>query len=168
MKDGEPDGQAAYEGWAILELMGHRTLPGYVSFTELGGAALIRIDVLGASSQFYSPSALYCLTPCTREAAEAAARRYGPRAVGLLEVRGDDREHDEDDDDDDDACWLCACGQFEESGLHCSECHNEPPWGCDCGEHDVEEPDPAEEGLFEAQMEELMPPPAGQIEDQKG
>jgi hypothetical protein len=28
--------------------------------------------------------------------------------------------------------WLCVCGHFEESDLHCSCCGAEPPWGCDC------------------------------------
>jgi hypothetical protein len=28
--------------------------------------------------------------------------------------------------------WLCQCGHWEESGLHCENCGNEPPWGCDC------------------------------------
>lgn len=37
--------------------------------------------------------------------------------------------------------WLCWCGHWEESDLHCSNCGNEPPWGCACGaceepEHD--------------------------------
>ena len=28
--------------------------------------------------------------------------------------------------------WLCWCGNFQEDGLHCDLCGNEPPWGCDC------------------------------------
>lgn len=35
--------------------------------------------------------------------------------------------------------WLCPCGHYQEDGNHCSECGLEPPWGCDCGEHDEEE-----------------------------
>lgn len=31
-----------------------------------------------------------------------------------------------------DMAWLCWCGNYEESGLHCSCCGNQPPWGCDC------------------------------------
>ena len=29
--------------------------------------------------------------------------------------------------------WLCRCGHWQDDGLHCSCCGNEPPWGCDCG-----------------------------------
>jgi len=95
--------ETTYEGWAILELMGHRRLAGYVRETELAGAGVIRLDVpehpwkdgctCGSTepasldhekhthacqmfrapgdeepldvhaTQFYAPSALYCLTP---------------------------------------------------------------------------------------------------------
>lgn len=34
-----------FEGWAILELMGHRRLGGYLTEQEIAGAAFIRIDI---------------------------------------------------------------------------------------------------------------------------
>src|SRR5688572_6112823 len=34
--------------------------------------------------------------------------------------------------DNTDNHWMCGCGHYEESGLHCSVCGAEPPWGCDC------------------------------------
>jgi endonuclease I len=34
-----------YEGWAILELFGHRRLGGKVTIAELGGAQLLRLDI---------------------------------------------------------------------------------------------------------------------------
>lgn len=34
---------------------------------------------------------------------------------------------------DESQAWLCHCGHYEESGLHCECCGAEPPWGCDCG-----------------------------------
>ena len=36
-----------FASWAILELMGHRRLGGYVSETTLAGGAFLRIDVPG-------------------------------------------------------------------------------------------------------------------------
>ena len=60
-----------FEGWAILELMGHRKLGGYV---RLNGP-LIRIDCHDESkpvmTQWYGAHSLYCLTPTT----EAIAKR---------------------------------------------------------------------------------------------
>lgn len=41
--------------------------------------------------------------------------------------------------------WLCSCGHYEESGLHCTQCGAQPPWGCgcsDCQDQDVsDDPD---------------------------
>lgn len=62
----------AWAGWAILELMGHRKLGGFLSEETLAGAAFVRIDVPGPerpadgdpfgekalATQFYSPSAV--------------------------------------------------------------------------------------------------------------
>ena len=36
--------QAKFEGWAVLELMGHRKEIGYVTTEYFGGAALMRVD----------------------------------------------------------------------------------------------------------------------------
>lgn len=107
-----------FEGWAIVELMGHRRLGAYVSEAEIGGAAMLRLEVpkhpwkdgctCGSeksestdhgdhayhcfmfrapdverpedvyATQFYSPSALYCLTPTTEEMARAVRSRPEP------------------------------------------------------------------------------------------
>ena len=65
---------ATFEGWAILELMGHRKLAGHVTEATVAGAAMIRIDVPQGDetvTQFYAPHALYALTPTTEEVARA-------------------------------------------------------------------------------------------------
>ena len=83
-------------GWSILELMGHRRLGGYVREVELAGAPMLRLDVpvgeatleeadIGAT-QFYSPSALYCLTPTTEEMARAVAASSQPEPVKRWEL----------------------------------------------------------------------------------
>lgn len=70
-------------GWCVLELLGHRRLAGFVRPVELGGHVLLRLDVPKpetaseagpwAATQFYSPSAVYCITPCTMETAVRSA-----------------------------------------------------------------------------------------------
>lgn len=66
-------------GWAVLELMGHRRLGGYVSEQEVAGSAFVRIDVPSAhpdeweATQYYSAAAVYCITPTTEAMARAAA-----------------------------------------------------------------------------------------------
>lgn len=74
-----------FEGWAIVELMGHRRLAGLVREVEIAGAAMLRLDVPEhgdepAATQFYSAAALYCLTPTTEAMARqvAAGTRVAP------------------------------------------------------------------------------------------
>ena len=118
---------APYEGWAILELMGHRRLAGYLSEQTIGGAAFVRIDVPGNSTeeerklhgenwvatQFYAPSAIYCITPTLETLARklalanvpAPVTRWDLPAVAALPPpsdSGDAFDHINDDDDDDD------------------------------------------------------------------
>jgi len=80
--------QTAFEGWAILELMGHRKLAGYVTEQQIGGAAFLRIDVPGekAATQFYSPAAIYCITPTTEEIVKAASGRFKVAPVSQWEL----------------------------------------------------------------------------------
>lgn len=72
---------ASFEGWAILELMGHRKLGGYLREETIAGGAFIRIDVPNdegegnKATQFYAPASVYCITPTTEDMARAIARR---------------------------------------------------------------------------------------------
>ncbi len=108
---------AAFAQWAILELMGHRRLAGFVSEQEIAGAAFVRIDVPSengySATQFYAPAAIYCITPTTEELARRVAQRDQPAPVTRWalpepESRGYPPDPDEaaagneDDDDVDD------------------------------------------------------------------
>lgn len=101
-------------GWAILELMGHRRLAGWLSEEEVAGAAFLRLDIpavpdgvktcdeCGAArafgcicepalgpleaTQFYAPGALYCLTPTTEEIARGMAASLRPQPVHRWEL----------------------------------------------------------------------------------
>lgn len=111
--------EESYRGWSILELMGHRRLAGMVTTEQIGGASFIRIDVPGCISesesldgpdwgatQFYSPSAVYCLTPTTEEIARAFSDRNRPAPVSRYELAPisevEVRRHEIDDWSDDD------------------------------------------------------------------
>lgn len=76
-------GAEKFEGWAILELMGHRKLAGYLREQDVAGAAFISIDVPGpdgasVATQFYAPGAVYCITPTTEDLARRVARASQP------------------------------------------------------------------------------------------
>jgi hypothetical protein len=83
------------ETWAILELMGHRRLAGFLTEREIAGTAFLQIDVPGPASdeierswttQFYAPSAVYAITPTTEEIALELAKDT-PRPIQPWELR---------------------------------------------------------------------------------
>ena len=77
-----------FKGWAVLELMGHRRLAGYVQEVQIAGAGMLRIDVPaadGEATQFVSPSSLYALTPCTEATARVIAKGSSPAPVNEYE-----------------------------------------------------------------------------------
>ena len=102
-----------FEGFAIVELLGHRKLGGYVREVTIAGAGFLRIDVPGESvnglslikaTQYIPPSSLYCLTPTTEEMARAVATRYQPEPVQRWELpapREESYRYPEADRDDD-------------------------------------------------------------------
>lgn len=80
-----------FEEWAILELMGHRKLAGLVKEQTIGSASFIRIDVPDkdgnyVATQYYNPSAVYCMTPTTKEMAIQFASRHTPAPVARWEL----------------------------------------------------------------------------------
>lgn len=98
--------ETAFEGWTILELMGHRRLGGRVSEATIAGAAFIRIDIPHpddsarvVATQFYNPAALYALTPTTADIACAIAAQ-APQPVSRWDLHALDAGHATDLDDD--------------------------------------------------------------------
>jgi hypothetical protein len=83
---------AAYEGWAVLELMGHRRIGGHVQEVVQYGTTMIRIDVPADEpdgqpiTQFYGGTSIYCLSPTTEESARAVARYSRPQPVHQYEL----------------------------------------------------------------------------------
>lgn len=79
-----------FEHWAILELMGHRRLAGKVTESVIAGGSFIRIDVPSEndtySTQYYSPGAVYCITPTTEEIAREFAKQVQPEPVHTWEL----------------------------------------------------------------------------------
>ncbi len=74
--------------WAILELMGHRRLAGFVQEVEIAGQGLLRIDIPSVPpvTQFYGVASIYCLTPTTEAIARALASRVNCEPVHQWEL----------------------------------------------------------------------------------
>lgn len=72
--------EETFEGWAIIELMGHNRSAGYVREQVIAGAAFLRVDVPGCDGQtaytrFYAPAAIYSIIPVSKDVAVAVAER---------------------------------------------------------------------------------------------
>lgn len=143
----DPD-QARFEGWAIVDVMGHQRYIGYVTTEAYGQAVLFRIDVPALDERErmtkapeyidnrYMPAgttvkegavqgytklvgsgSIYCITPCTKEAAlkavESGQRRplmsvtlpeghaLPPVETSHVDFDGIDDDHDGDEADED-------------------------------------------------------------------
>lgn len=111
-----------FEGWAILELMGRRRLGGFIAEQQIAGVGFLRIDIPGpdtridedgpettqdggfegGTTQFYSPSAVYCITPATQDIAVEVGRRSHPAPVQRFELTAPSSPGPDDDDDEPD------------------------------------------------------------------
>lgn len=69
--------------WAVVEMFGHKKLAGHVTEHQLGGQALIRVDVpetrvgdnvVPAHTKLLGPASIYCMTPCSEAIGRAAAQ----------------------------------------------------------------------------------------------
>jgi hypothetical protein len=95
--------------WALVELMGHSRIVGKLTEANLAGGAFLRVDVPGeewrpAITKFYSPSAVYAITPVTEAEAKAMIEQISPKPVALFQspLLSEKVGSDSDDDDDDD------------------------------------------------------------------
>lgn len=86
-----------FETWGILEIMGHSRFAGFITNDAPAGINLLRIDVpaipacdygeaLPAFTKWFSPAAIFSMTPCTEDLARhaAAAMRVRPPHVFAL------------------------------------------------------------------------------------
>lgn len=72
-------GEVQFEGWAIVELMGHRQRGGYVKDVEMFGGKLLRIDIPVADdtmvTEFYGCTAIYALRPGSEQVVRDHVKR---------------------------------------------------------------------------------------------
>jgi hypothetical protein len=104
--------ETKFEGWALVELMGHRSFPAYITETSVAGTPFLRCEVPWSDpakgfreTHLHRPDVLYGLHPCTEEAAREAAkqREYVPPSSSYyLDAAPQDDDPPEDDDEPED------------------------------------------------------------------
>jgi hypothetical protein len=79
-----------FDGFAVIEFMGHRKRAGKVKTAEIGGTAVFQVETKTPDGQtlteVYNASSLYCLTPCTEAVASIAARSINPSPVSTWDL----------------------------------------------------------------------------------
>ena len=80
-----------FKSWAIVELMGHSRMAGFVEAVEVAGHGMLRVDVPECEghekfTRYVSPSALYAMTPVTEETARRASAAFRPAPVQLWQL----------------------------------------------------------------------------------
>ncbi|MFZ5833597.1 MAG: hypothetical protein ACOY3P_26210 [Planctomycetota bacterium] len=85
---------ADQETWAVVEVMGHSRYAGRVSQDSTFGPGMLRVEVpaceelgLPAFDKWLSAASLFAVTPCSREFAIAAAKRFRARPFALVELQ---------------------------------------------------------------------------------
>jgi hypothetical protein len=113
--------------WAIVEIMGHKVVAGYVTKDEMFGQPMLRVDVPAtdaypAFTQQYGVQSIYCITYVSEQVARAVAQAnrvnpvsvYVPELAALERLKAEnerlrrslpapDDDADIDDGDDDDS-----------------------------------------------------------------
>ena len=100
--------RAAFEEWALVEIMGHVKLAGRVSEATMFGTALCRVDVYPGDAteplvtRMYGGASIYCITPISEATARAFALGHQPEPVARWELPAPRPARVEADDDEDD------------------------------------------------------------------
>ena len=102
---------------AVIELMGHQRIAGWVEEIEIAGAGFLRVDVPATTqgpgfTRLVSPKSVYAITPCVEEtalrvaehcrAAPFQAWELGVPERPALPARAHEDEPEDFDDQDDD------------------------------------------------------------------
>ena len=87
--------RSGYSGFAVLEIMGHRVVAGYVEEWTIAGAGVLRVAIPDGDRtvvQFYPPSSLFAMTPVGEEEARLMAKRHPIEPVDEWTIRPATRE----------------------------------------------------------------------------
>jgi hypothetical protein len=100
------NGDHGIESWALLELFGHQRIVGKVTTQTLGVNVMLRVDVPSLTkdgkvirkgfTRFYSPAAVYSLTPVDEQAVREMLPVVSGEPVKEWEYRFSRSRSDED------------------------------------------------------------------------
>lgn len=98
----------AFDGWAVVELLGHRVRYGRASEVTMFGEAFVKIEIPSEppAVEYYSGKALYGIRPASEDLIRAY---HAPRAaLSAGSARALDEDIGDHDDEDDGTCGGCS------------------------------------------------------------
>lgn len=105
-----------FEGWGVVEMLGHRRLAGHIGEQTIAGSSLVRVDVPETPgkpgyTKLIGLASIYCITPTSEEVARRAAteleRWNDPLPVQLpAQIAAGEAPRATPDDSGDDESWL--------------------------------------------------------------
>ena len=135
------------EGWALVEIMGHKRFAGRVSEENVIGVPMLRIDVPVSRERpgfikYFAAGAIYGITPMTEEATRTLADALNAEATDVYIPYSQRRLPGPTDDEDEDpphdfvghaenvggGCNPCTvCGLERANGAHTAPTPVDPP-----------------------------------------
>ena len=104
----------AFEGWAVVEVMGHRVLAGYCDHVRVAGTEMLRVVPPGpnpgdptGSPDILSAGAVFAVHPCSEEEARSRSNPAAPHFATVIvgqrppQLCGYEPEPDDPEDWDD-------------------------------------------------------------------
>jgi hypothetical protein len=84
--DTEQTEQESFEGWCVVEMLGHRQIIGHVDVVTIAGGGFLRVATIGRDgeagrTQLIRPASIYAMHPTDESTATAAAARWRPEPV---------------------------------------------------------------------------------------
>jgi hypothetical protein len=85
------EAKTSFEEWALIDLFGHSRIVGKVTEAQIGGGSFIRCDVPDANGEtkftrFFGPSAIYSISPITKQTAIGMAANIGAEPVQPYDI----------------------------------------------------------------------------------
>lgn len=93
-----------FEEWAIVDLFGHRRIAGKISECMIAGAPFLRLDIPEEednvfTTQYYSPGAVYSMTPTDEQFVRQLAKQFRPEPVHRWQLPMFNQDHKKECDD---------------------------------------------------------------------
>jgi hypothetical protein len=81
-----------FESWAMIELFGHNRIAGLCSEINIGGGAMLRVDVPETSAnppftRILNTSAIYAINPVTEEVARTYAEGIQSKPIESWDIK---------------------------------------------------------------------------------